>query len=258
MIKKNFIIKFINYKMTYLSRPSPPFPAKEYKDRKKRGNNGEWYISKSDKNGVYKWVRWVKVNKKTKKENWSYTVFNEENEEFYIIEKCLKNNCEQITFKEYIDLLSKNDKFCKFFNTILSNSKFKAFLFRCPPIDLNNIKDIGFEFKLIKNTELEKRKANNTPFKNHLNSSKKDYIVFDNLSKDSVLIVPQFKKGEPDDYTHLAKFVRSGLTKQIINYWKGVGQTIKKEISKEKMFINTHGLSVNWLHLRLDKKEKYI
>jgi len=44
----------------YSLRNSPPYPANKCKTMKKKGNNGNYYSSEPDKNGVYKWV---KVNK---------------------------------------------------------------------------------------------------------------------------------------------------------------------------------------------------
>lgn len=48
----------------YTSRPSPPFAANDCKNKTKKGNNGNFFKSVADKNGVYKWVAVVKKNKK--------------------------------------------------------------------------------------------------------------------------------------------------------------------------------------------------
>jgi len=44
----------------YSFRNSPPYPANKCKSMKKKGNNGKFYLSQPDKNGIYKWA---KVNK---------------------------------------------------------------------------------------------------------------------------------------------------------------------------------------------------
>jgi len=41
----------------YTKRPSPPYPANECKNLKKKGNDGNMWISKSNKKGIYKWVK---------------------------------------------------------------------------------------------------------------------------------------------------------------------------------------------------------
>lgn len=44
----------------YKSRPSPAFPANVCKNKTKKGNNGKFFKSVADKNGVYKWTPVVK------------------------------------------------------------------------------------------------------------------------------------------------------------------------------------------------------
>ena len=41
----------------YQDRPSPPYPANECHNKQMTGNDGLLYVSKGDKNGVYKWVK---------------------------------------------------------------------------------------------------------------------------------------------------------------------------------------------------------
>lgn len=41
----------------YENRPSPAFPANECCGKRKRGNDGEWWISKPNKNGVCRWTK---------------------------------------------------------------------------------------------------------------------------------------------------------------------------------------------------------
>ena len=49
----------------YSFRNSPPYSANKCKSIKKRGNDGNLYVSQSDKNGTYKWVN-VNKNKTLK------------------------------------------------------------------------------------------------------------------------------------------------------------------------------------------------
>ena len=68
-------IFFLNYIMNeciklsdtidkYAFRNSPPYSANKCKSMKKKGNDGKFYISQKDKNGIYKWKA---INNKTKK-----------------------------------------------------------------------------------------------------------------------------------------------------------------------------------------------
>jgi hypothetical protein len=52
----------------YSFRNSPPYSANKCKSIKKRGNDGNLYVSQSDKNGTYKWVN-VNKNKTLKKKS---------------------------------------------------------------------------------------------------------------------------------------------------------------------------------------------
>ena len=51
--------------MKYSFRNSPPYSANKCKTMKKRGNDGEIYLSQSDKNGTYKWLN-INKNKTLK------------------------------------------------------------------------------------------------------------------------------------------------------------------------------------------------
>lgn len=41
----------------YKQRKSPPFPANQNCDKRMKGNDGNWYISKPNKNGVCSWKK---------------------------------------------------------------------------------------------------------------------------------------------------------------------------------------------------------
>lgn len=47
----------------YSLRNSPPYPANKCKTMKKKGNDGNFYLSRPDKNGTHKWSI---INKKNK------------------------------------------------------------------------------------------------------------------------------------------------------------------------------------------------
>lgn len=52
----------------YTSRKSPPFGASECKNKRRKGNNGKFWVSKRVSNGTYRWFPLVSSNtKKSKK-----------------------------------------------------------------------------------------------------------------------------------------------------------------------------------------------
>jgi hypothetical protein len=48
----------------YKTRSSPPFPANQCKNKRKKGNDNKYYVSRRDKNGVYRWKKAAKSVKK--------------------------------------------------------------------------------------------------------------------------------------------------------------------------------------------------
>ena len=51
----------------YKSRDSPPYSAMDCKGAKLLGNDGQKYVSKADKNGIYKWVKTAEKSESTSK-----------------------------------------------------------------------------------------------------------------------------------------------------------------------------------------------
>ena len=81
-------------------------------------------------------------------------------------------------------------------------------------------------------------------------------MTFSNLGNDAILIVP---KPETDHsiYSHLANFVRSRAVDQQQEMWRTVGKSLLQKLSAKPVWLNTAGLGVSWLHIRLDDYPKY-
>ena len=56
-IKQNPKLNKMKNKTKKLNRPSPPYPANDYCGKKKKGNDGNMYTSKKNKNGICRWVK---------------------------------------------------------------------------------------------------------------------------------------------------------------------------------------------------------
>ena len=54
-LKFNYI--HINSNIKYTNRKSPPYPANEYCNKKRKGNDGLMYISRPNKNNVCSWKK---------------------------------------------------------------------------------------------------------------------------------------------------------------------------------------------------------
>lgn len=78
-----------------------------------------------------------------------------------------------------------------------------------------------------------------------------------NIGKDARLVVPT-KQTDKEIYNHLGKFLRLATHTQIVETFKCVGMAILEEIEKQKLiWLNTAGLGVVWLHIRMDTQPKY-
>ena len=104
----------------YKSRDSPPYSAMDCKGAKLLGNDGQQYISKADKNGIYKWVKIAGKSESTSKiysyydgighKQYIYKVYPTENK---VIEEILKDVQDendlingQITKKDYEKIIN--------------------------------------------------------------------------------------------------------------------------------------------------------
>jgi hypothetical protein len=104
----------------YKSRDSPPYSAMDCKGAKLLGNDGQQYVSKADKNGIYKWVKTAGKSESTSKiysyynglghEQYIYKVYPTENK---VIEEILKDVQDendiingQITKKDYEKIIN--------------------------------------------------------------------------------------------------------------------------------------------------------
>ncbi len=167
---------------------------------------------------------------------------------FYTIQKEGKI----ITVQQFFEYLSSSREFILFYNQLLKDNPFEAYSWEC--ISLAN-PNKEYEFALVNNKLLTRKSPNFAPFQSYFSSTEK-VVSFENLGKNAELVVPC--PVEKNDFTHLAKFVRSGLTEHIVALWMEVGRVgLQKLASENKYWLSTAGLGVAWLHIRFDTKPKY-
>jgi len=137
-------------------------------------------------------------------------------------------------------ILSTQPKNCLSWN----NCKSWLYFISKPVKNNKNIKKIEFTLKRKKH-QIDKIPSNK--FDEYLNS-KENAISFKS-PRGTHLVIP--KKG----YVNLMDFTFNATKKEWIDLWKKV----RKEATKMKkpFYISTHGHSVNWLHVRLEKKLKF-
>ena len=109
----------------------------------------------------------------------------------------------------------------------------------------------------IEDDRLNTIKCDYTIFKKYLNKSNNKYAVsFYNLSKESLLIIPMFRKNK--DFTTIKDFMDNASILHQKKFWNFVELEIKTFLKKNDFcYVSTHGLGVPYFHLRLDKIPKY-
>jgi hypothetical protein len=140
------------------------------------------------------------------------------------------------------------------FVSILKDSPYKSFRWETPPVTLGEI-DKAFEFVMLDDPYLTK-KADPSAFSEYFQEEASNIVIFPNLGKDAILIVPTPKK-VLDTYAHLASFLRRASDQQIHDLWKAIGETMKKRVHEKPIWLSTAGGGVPWLHIRLDSHPKY-
>jgi len=150
----------------------------------------------------------------------------------------------------------------------------KRFFYQTSPITRDM--DTDYEEKFIESDRLEKINQDYDPFAEHFIKPKNKYVTsFLNLSKKSLLVVPvplrdsqkasvpvplrdSQKANKTFNYTTIKDFIDNAPQKQQIALWKHVAKLVKKLLKVvDTVYINTHGLGVYYLHVRLDIIPKY-
>jgi hypothetical protein len=134
-------------------------------------------------------------------------------------------------------ILSTQPKDCLSWN----NCKSWLYFISKPIKNNNSIKKIQFTLKR-KKYQIDKIPSNK--FDEYLNT-KENAIAFKS-PRGTHLVIP--RKG----YVNLMDFTFNATKKEWIDLWKKVRKETNK--MKKPFYISTHGHSVNWLHVRLEKK----
>ncbi len=163
-------------------------------------------------------------------------------------------NNQAMTYGEFLINLVNSQDFRSAFHEFLQSVPFTAYYWECPPVVANNLEQ-PFEFVLVRSESLEKIRGNPSPFKAYF---KKGEAVasFMNLGKNAKLVVPK-PLPATHNYAHLAAFVGTAPASQSDEFWKLVGSEAIAAINEKPIWLNTAGLGVHWLHVRLDSTPKY-
>ena len=100
-----------------------------------------------------------------------------------------------------------------------------------------------------------------SPSHSQKNDAPSPGAAFLNLGGDAMLVSPvNDENGDKNRYGHIAKFIREAPTSQVLELWRLVAETYRKELiarSPKPVWFSTAGGGVRWLHFRFDKRPKY-
>lgn len=166
----------------------------------------------------------------------------------------------KLTYKEGIKLLINCSSFRRLVIRILKNIE-GSYMWKMTAINNNfdyNRKDKYFKFVTIP-SEFHHIKTDISRFKDKLtneNSISKNFAFFKSLSGNGLLVPKPLEDSDPKAYMHFSNFIKYGNQNQVNEFWKNFGKLVNKYLSKktDKLYINTHGHDVPWLHVRFDIK----
>jgi hypothetical protein len=145
------------------------------------------------------------------------------------------------------------------FSTALASAPLDAFFWETVPVS-RETRDQPFQSVLVHAPTLVGVPPDTRSFAGKLSgATAPDVFTFPNLGRDARLVVPAPAE-HPASHVHLACFLRQASSEQIHRLWQGVGRAVDSwfDDSSEPVWVSTSGAGVYWLHIRLDKRPKYI
>ena len=180
----------------------------------------------------------------------------ERNKILYFIKEKKDNKDKIITFKKFLTLI-KDKKFVDILVKELLNNKFNSYYFESVPIKkMNNI----FYFVLVK-AYFRNMNANFADYGEYFYrcSNRKPILVFPNLTKKVLLIVPcPLKTEKYKNFLHIKQFFKYASKEMIYSFFKTLSIESKKFLEKKGIiYLKTHGHGVPYFHFRLQYTPQY-
>lgn len=167
----------------------------------------------------------------------------------------LKKGAQQLSFQAVFELWQSNSAFVEFYTEALIQFGFEAFYWEHPALKKEFLHQ-PYECTVQRSQPLEQLPINERAFKDYIHSEEQ-VVDFRNIGKDARLVVPT-KQTNQAIYNHLGRFIRLAAQQQIIATFNRIGSTVLEEIDQQKLiWLNTAGLGVIWLHIRMDTRPKY-
>jgi len=162
-------------------------------------------------------------------------IYKEENEILYE---------SKVMWKDVCNFMSKGKIFKDEFIDILKKCKFKGYMIKCNKY----VNDKYFKFVIIKYDYLSYMQLDKETYKEYF---KKEFNVFPNISGDTILISPS-PYDDKTDYRSIGPYFRTSTKKTLYKLLECISKNLF-----EGCYLNTHGLGVSYIHIRIDLKPKY-
>lgn len=184
---------------------------------------------------------------------WSYQAGVVEKDKTIEYQVFYKNKA--LNFCKTLTLWQESKSFVRFFINIMSSAPWPAFYWEMPPLTYERC-EAPAKFILMHSPQLARVQPDFAPFSEYFRHDGQLLATFENLGGDASLLVPA--PLAPDTYyTHLARFARHAPEEQQNALFRQLGITVERMMGKRPLWINTSGLGVHWLHIRLDWQPKY-
>lgn len=159
--------------------------------------------------------------------------------------------------RQAYELFSSSAPFRQAFIDHLCAEPFPALFWETPPLT-KNAADRPFEYVVTEASRLATASPEVEAFGEHFekDSSGDGVVVFENLSRDAMLVVP-CPRTDHAHYTHVAAFLRGAPPAQVHALLSALGRSVLERINDRPLWVSTAGMGVYWLHVRLDSRPKY-
>lgn len=161
-----------------------------------------------------------------------------------------------LSYGQVIDYWINDQDFRDIYCTLIRGSGLASYVWETPAITSHNLQR-PFEFVLFRIPSWSVS-PDNTTFAEYFDKNKGDHgvVVFGNLGRDALLVVPSPLE-EGIDFSNLSAFLMNAPDEQQQALWRVVGNSVKKHLSENPLWISVAGGGVAWLHVRLDSSPKY-
>jgi hypothetical protein len=168
----------------------------------------------------------------------------------------IEENGRLLTVDDALDLWEGSEPFRRFQCALLSDCGFPCYVWEMPPVQAGHL-ERPYEFVLLK-TPTRSGTPDTRTYAQYFDMSAGDdgVVAFENLGKDSLLVVPS-PPGPDADYSDLAAFFRTAPEHQQQALWRMVGRCARERLDDRPLWISVAGGGIAWLHVRLDPFPKY-